>query len=185
MQIAQQIGGYTSPPPLARKAMGKKLPEEMATSTIFVRAPEQRDASQGDGAFDLMEVRRLRLQQVACRRLCAHRASDGLVQGPLPVGVLAANLSLVMDDTDKVKPPRRRDAQGLAGRRPTSMRRTIGSSPSTRSGSATAWAASKAPAKPRSQPSSPRAPPVAHIAICSISAVASTSVPSTGVPWKR
>src|SRR5438552_1099919 len=44
--------------------------------------------------------------------------------------------------------------------RPTSMRRTTGSSRSTRDASATAWAASKAPVLRPSRRSSPLAPPV-------------------------
>ena len=62
---------------------------------------------------------------------------------------MAANLSLVMDDTDKVRQLlRRRDRAGpRRSCRPTSTRRTTASSRSTRAASATAWAASRAPAQ--------------------------------------
>ena len=56
-----------------------------------------------------------------------------------PSAFMAANLSLVMDDTDKVRELPRRCASRRGSRscRPTSTRRTTASSPSTRSGSAT------------------------------------------------
>ena len=72
---------------------------------------------------------------------------------------MAANLSLVMDDTDKVRAAATTTRSRRASRscRPTSTRRTTASSRSTRSASATGWAASRAPASRRSRRSSPRA----------------------------
>ena len=60
---------------------------------------------------------------------------------------MAANLSLVMDDTDKVRDLYERRARAGPRRscRRTSTRRTTASSPSTASGSATGSAASRAP----------------------------------------
>ena len=92
MQIAQVIGGYTlGGADLLRRAMGKKKPEEMASSgTIFVDgatkngvSPAKADAAvRPDG-----EVRRLRLQQVARRGLCAGRLPDRVLQGASRGGV--------------------------------------------------------------------------------------------------
>ena len=100
---------------------------------------------------------------------------------------MAANLSLVMDDTDKVRALLRRRASRTGSRccRRTSTRRTTASSPSTRSRSATAWAASRAPASRRSRRSSRRARRAARSATSSISAGASTSAPSTGARSRR
>ena len=100
MQIAQVIGGYTlGGADLLRRAMGKKKPEEMAEQRdIFVARRARRTACHAARAtqlFDLMEkVRRLRLQQVARRRLRAARLPDGLhedaprggIHGGEPVG---------------------------------------------------------------------------------------------------
>ena len=94
---------------------------------------------------------------------------------------MAANLSLVMDDTDKVRALLRRCARAGTRRscRRTSTRRTTASSRSTRSASATASAASRARASRRSRRSSPRARAAGRSATCSTSAAASTSASST------
>ena len=89
MQIAQVIGGYTlGGADLLRRAMGKKKPEEMAKHRdIFVDGAEKNglDARQGDAALRPDgEVRRLRLQQVARRRLRAGRLPDRVLQGAPP-----------------------------------------------------------------------------------------------------
>ena len=80
MQIAQVIGGYTlGGADLLRRAMGKKKPEEMAQQRdIFVAGASKNglDGSQGRRALRPDgEVRRLRLQQVARRRVRARRLS--------------------------------------------------------------------------------------------------------------
>ena len=154
MKIAQEIGGYTlGGADLLRKAMGKKLPEEMAKHrTIFVEGAtdERRVARQGDAALRPDgEVRGLRLQQVACRRLCARRLPDGVLQGAPPVRVHGGE-PVAGDGRHRQgaqSSATTRSRKGSPCCRPTSTRRTIASSPSTRSRSATAWAASRAPAR--------------------------------------
>ena len=92
MQIAQVLAGYTlGGADLLRRAMGKKKPEEMAKQrSIFVDGATQRGVEQRDGRAHLRpdgEVRRLRLQQVALRRLRAALVPDRVAQGALPGGV--------------------------------------------------------------------------------------------------
>ena len=164
MQIAQVIGGYTlGGADLLRRAMGKKNPEEMAKQRdIFVAGAEKNGLpkAQGDAALRPDgEVRRLRLQQVARRRLRAGRLPDRVLQGAPPGGVHGGQP--VAGDGRHRQGARalRRRASRTASRscRPTSTRRTTASSRSTPSGSATASAASRAPASRRSRRSSPRA----------------------------
>ena len=86
MQIAQVIGGYTlGGADLLRRAMGKKKPEEMAQQRdIFVAGAEKNGLARAEGDAALRpdgEVRRLRLQQVARRRVRAARLPDGVLQG--------------------------------------------------------------------------------------------------------
>ena len=86
MQIAQIIGGYTlGGADLLRRAMGKKKPEEMAQQRdIFVAGAEKNGATEAQGQPAVRpdgEVRRLRLQQVARRGLCAGRLPDRLSEG--------------------------------------------------------------------------------------------------------
>ena len=86
MQIAQVIGGYTlGGADLLRRAMGKKKPEEMAAAARDLRRRRARNgarARQGDAALRPDgEVRRLRLQQVARRRLRAARVPDRVHEG--------------------------------------------------------------------------------------------------------
>ena len=192
MQIAQVIGGYTlGGADLLRRAMGKKKPEEMATHrTIFVEGATKNGVPEGARDAALRphgEVRRLRLQPLACRRLRAHRLPDGVVQGA-PSGRVHGGQPVAGDGRHRqgAPLPRRRDrARACRCCRPTSTHRTTASSRWTRSRSATAWAASRAPARRRSRPSSPRARRAGRFAISSISAGAWTSAPSTGAPWKR
>ena len=93
MQIAQVLAGYTlGGADLLRRAMGKKKPEEMAQAALGVRrAARSRAASREQHAGAHLrpdgEVRRLRLQQVALRRLCAAVLPDRVPQGALPGAV--------------------------------------------------------------------------------------------------
>ena len=89
MQIAQVLGGYSlGGADLLRRAMGKKKPEEMAKQRAIFREGAAKNGLDGDeGRRDLRpdgEVRRLRLQQVALRRLRAARLPDGVPEGAPP-----------------------------------------------------------------------------------------------------
>ena len=89
MQIAQMIGGYTlGGADLLRRAMGKKKPEEMAKHRdIFVDGADEERPCRAEGRAALRpdgEVRGLRLQQVARRRLRAGRLPDRVLQGASP-----------------------------------------------------------------------------------------------------
>ena len=166
MQIAQVIGGYTlGGADLLRRAMGKKKPEEMAQHRdIFVAGAEKNGVARGKATqlFDLMEKFAgygFNKSHAAAYALVAYQTA--YFKAHHPAAFMAANLSLVMDDTDKVRALLRRRARTRASRccRPTSTRRTTASSRSTRSASATGSAASRAPASRRSRRSSPRATP--------------------------
>ena len=108
MQIAQVIGGYTlGAADLLRRAMGKKKPEEMAKQRdIFVAGAEKNGLARAKAAqlFDLME----KFAGYGFNR--SHSAAYALVayqtayfKAHHAAAFMAANLSLVMDDTDKVK----------------------------------------------------------------------------------
>jgi DNA polymerase-3 subunit alpha len=108
MQIAQTIGGYTlGAADLLRRAMGKKQPEEMAKHRdIFVAGAEQNGLARHKAVqlFDLME----KFAGYGFNR--SHSAAYALVayqtayfKAHHAAAFMAANLSLVMDDTDKVK----------------------------------------------------------------------------------
>jgi len=108
MQIAQEIGGYTlGGADLLRRAMGKKLPEEMAkhrqgfTSGAVERGLSSAKATQ---LFDLMEKFAgygFNKSHAAAYALIAYQTAYFKAHHPAPF--MAANLSLVMDDTDKVR----------------------------------------------------------------------------------
>ncbi|HTP98872.1 MAG TPA: DNA polymerase III subunit alpha [Casimicrobiaceae bacterium] len=117
MKIAQEIGGYTlGGADMLRKAMGKKLPEEMAKHrSIFVEGAMKNGLAEGRASqlFDLME----KFAGYGFNK--AHAAAYALVayqtayfKAHHPSAFMAANLSLVMDDTDKVR-SLRDDAIGL------------------------------------------------------------------------
>jgi DNA polymerase-3 subunit alpha len=108
MRIAQEIGGYTmGGADLLRKAMGKKLPEEMAKHrTTFVDGATKNGLSppRATQLFDLME----KFAGYGFNK--AHAAAYALVayqtayfKAHHASAFMAANLSLVMDDTDKVR----------------------------------------------------------------------------------
>jgi DNA polymerase-3 subunit alpha len=108
MQIAQVIGGYTlGAADLLRRAMGKKKPEEMAKHRdIFVAGAENNGLAHAKAVqlFGLME----KFAGYGFNR--SHSAAYALVayqtayfKAHHAAAFMAANLSLVMDDTDKVK----------------------------------------------------------------------------------
>jgi DNA polymerase III subunit alpha len=108
MQIAQVIGGYTlGSADLLRRAMGKKKPEEMAKHRdIFVAGAEKNGVTRGRATqlFDLMEKFAgygFNKSHAAAYALVAYQTA--YFKAHHPAAFMAANLSLVMDDTDKVR----------------------------------------------------------------------------------
>ena len=108
MQIAQAIGGYTlGGADLLRRAMGKKMPEEMAKHRdIFVAGAARNGLphTKATQLFDLME----KFAGYGFNK--AHAAAYALIayqtayfKAHHAAAFMAANLSLVMDDTDKVR----------------------------------------------------------------------------------
>ena len=108
MQIAQVIGGYTlGGADLLRRAMGKKKPEEMATHRdIFVGGAEKNGLARAKATqlFDLMEKFAgygFNKSHAAAYALVAYQTA--YFKAHHAAAFMAANLSLVMDDTDKVR----------------------------------------------------------------------------------
>ncbi|HVJ24362.1 MAG TPA: DNA polymerase III subunit alpha, partial [Burkholderiales bacterium] len=108
MQIAQVIGGYTlGGADLLRRAMGKKKPEEMAQQRdIFVGGAEKNGLSKGKATqlFDLMEKFAgygFNKSHAAAYALLAYQTA--YMKAHHAAAFAAANLSAVMDDTDKVR----------------------------------------------------------------------------------
>jgi DNA polymerase-3 subunit alpha len=108
MQIAQVIGGYTlGGADLLRRAMGKKKPEEMAQQRdIFVSGAEKNGLSRGKATqlFDLMEKFAgygFNKSHAAAYALLAYQTA--YMKAHQAAAFVAANLSAVMDDTDKVR----------------------------------------------------------------------------------
>jgi len=108
MQIAQVIGGYTlGGADLLRRAMGKKKPEEMAQQRdIFVAGAEKNGLSRGKAMqlFDLMEKFAgygFNKSHAAAYALLAYQTA--YMKAHHGAAFAAANLSAVMDDTDKVR----------------------------------------------------------------------------------
>ena len=89
MRIARELAGYSlGEADLLRRAMGKKIPAEMAAhrEKFIEGARREREIAKGVAETDLRaggEIRRLRLQQGPRRRLCAGRLSDGVSEGEL------------------------------------------------------------------------------------------------------
>jgi DNA polymerase-3 subunit alpha len=108
MRIAQVVGGYSlGGADLLRRAMGKKKPEEMAKHrTIFVEGAGRKDVS-ADVATELFD----HMEKFAGYGFNkSHSAAYAVVayqtayfKAHYPAAFMAANLSTVMDDTDKVK----------------------------------------------------------------------------------
>jgi len=108
MQIAQVIGGYTlGGADLLRRAMGKKKPEEMAQQRdIFVAGAQKNSLSRAKATqlFDLMEKFAgygFNKSHAAAYALLAYQTA--YMKAHYRAAFLAANLSAVMDDTDKVR----------------------------------------------------------------------------------
>src|SRR5436190_3076443 len=108
MQIAQVMGGYTlGGADLLRRAMGKKKPEEMAQQRdIFVAGAQQNGLSKAKATqlFDLMEKFAgygFNKSHAAAYALLAYQTA--YMKAHHRSAFLAANLSAVMDDTEKVR----------------------------------------------------------------------------------
>src|SRR6059058_1444046 len=108
MQIAQVIGGYTlGGADLLRRAMGKKKPEEMAQQRdIFVAGAQKNGLSRPKATqlFDLMEKFAgygFNKSHAAAYALLAYQTA--YMKAHHRSAFFAANLSAVMDDTDKVR----------------------------------------------------------------------------------
>ena len=108
MQMAQMIGGYSlGGADMLRRAMGKKKPEEMAQHRkIFSDGAKVGGISEGKAneIYDLMERFAgygFNKSHAAAYALLAYQTA--WLKAYYPAEFMAANLSLAMDDTDKVK----------------------------------------------------------------------------------
>ncbi|MCX7893510.1 MAG: DNA polymerase III subunit alpha [Burkholderiales bacterium] len=108
MQIAQVIGGYTlGAADLLRRAMGKKKPEEMAQHREVFAAGAAKNGLARERAnqlFDLMEKFAgygFNKSHAAAYALVAYQTA--YMKAHHAAAFMAANLSAVMDDTDKVR----------------------------------------------------------------------------------
>ena len=108
MQMAQVIGGYSlGGADLLRRAMGKKKAEEMAEHRLIFRegaAKNGLDEKKADEIFDLMEKFAgygFNKSHAAAYALLSYHTA--YLKAHHPAAFMAANLSLAMDDTDKIK----------------------------------------------------------------------------------
>ncbi|MEX0959845.1 MAG: DNA polymerase III subunit alpha [Burkholderiales bacterium] len=108
MQIAQVIGGYSlGAADLLRRAMGKKKAEEMAQHRdVFTAGAVKNGVTEGRARqlFDLMEKFAgygFNKSHAAAYALVAYQTA--YFKAHHPSAFMAANLSAVMDDTDKVQ----------------------------------------------------------------------------------
>jgi DNA polymerase-3 subunit alpha len=108
MRIAQVVGGYSlGGADLLRRAMGKKKPEEMAKQrSIFIEGAKRQGVSENIATqlFDYMEKFAgygFNRSHSAAYALLAYQTA--YFKRHYPAAFMAANLSAVMDDTDKVK----------------------------------------------------------------------------------
>ncbi|CAH0443712.1 DNA polymerase III subunit alpha [Ralstonia syzygii subsp. syzygii] len=108
MQMAQIVGGYSlGGADLLRRAMGKKKAEEMAEHRALFRAGATKDGlttEKADEIFDLMEKFAgygFNKSHAAAYALLAYYTA--WLKAHHPAEFMAANMSLAMDDTDKVK----------------------------------------------------------------------------------
>ncbi|MDE2202738.1 MAG: DNA polymerase III subunit alpha, partial [Burkholderiaceae bacterium] len=108
MQMAQIVGGYSlGGADLLRRAMGKKKAEEMAEHRALFRAGAAKDGlstEKADEIFDLMEKFAgygFNKSHAAAYALLAYYTA--WLKAHHPAEFMAANMSLAMDDTDKVK----------------------------------------------------------------------------------
>jgi DNA polymerase-3 subunit alpha len=108
MQAAQLLGGYSlGGADLLRRAMGKKKPEEMAKHREIFRAGAARQdipADKADEVFDLMEKFAgygFNKSHAAAYSLLAYHTAWLKVHHPAEF--YAANMTIELDDTDKLK----------------------------------------------------------------------------------
>jgi DNA polymerase-3 subunit alpha len=108
MQVAQRLGGYSlGGADLLRRAMGKKKPEEMAKHrAIFAEGAEKNgiDAAKANEIFDLMEKFAgygFNKSHAAAYALLAYHTA--FLKAHFPAEFFAANMSVSLDDTDKLK----------------------------------------------------------------------------------
>jgi len=108
MQMAQVVGGYSlGGADLLRRAMGKKKAEEMAEHRQIFRDGAAKDGlseQKADEIFDLMEKFAgygFNKSHAAAYALLAYHTA--YLKAHHAAAFMAANLSLAMDDTDKVK----------------------------------------------------------------------------------
>ncbi|MBS1170569.1 MAG: dnaE [Burkholderiaceae bacterium] len=108
MQMAQVVGGYSlGGADLLRRAMGKKKPEEMAEHRLIFREGAAKNgllAEKADEIFDLMEKFAgygFNKSHAAAYALLAYQTA--YLKAHHPAAFIAANMSLAMDDTDKIK----------------------------------------------------------------------------------
>jgi DNA polymerase-3 subunit alpha len=108
MQMAQVIGGYSlGGADLLRRAMGKKKPEEMAEHRLIFREGAAKNGlsqEKADEIFDLMEKFAgygFNKSHAAAYALLSYHTA--YLKAHHPAAFMAANMSLAMDDTDKVK----------------------------------------------------------------------------------
>ncbi|NMM28047.1 MAG: DNA polymerase III subunit alpha [Glaciimonas sp.] len=108
MQMAQVVGGYSlGGADLLRRAMGKKKAEEMAEHRQIFRDGAAKDGlseAKADEIFDLMEKFAgygFNKSHAAAYALLSYHTAYLKVHHP--AAFMAANLSLAMDDTDKIK----------------------------------------------------------------------------------
>jgi DNA polymerase-3 subunit alpha len=108
MRIAQVVGGYSlGGADVLRRAMGKKKPEEMAKQrSIFVDGAKAKGIAEDTATqlFDLMEKFAgygFNKSHSAAYALLAYQTA--YFKAHYPAAFMAANLTAVMDDTDKVR----------------------------------------------------------------------------------
>ncbi|MDY7580022.1 DNA polymerase III subunit alpha [Herbaspirillum sp. RTI4] len=108
MQMAQVVGGYSlGGADLLRRAMGKKKAEEMAEHRQIFREGAAKDGlsqAKADEIFDLMEKFAgygFNKSHAAAYALLSYHTA--YLKAHHPAAFMAANLSLAMDDTDKIK----------------------------------------------------------------------------------
>ncbi len=108
MQMAQVIGGYSlGGADLLRRAMGKKKPEEMAQHRVLFAEGAAKNGlpkSKADEMFDLMEKFAgygFNKSHAAAYALVAYHTA--YMKAHHAAAFMAANMSAVMNDTDKVQ----------------------------------------------------------------------------------
>ncbi|MES2263626.1 MAG: DNA polymerase III subunit alpha [Pseudomonadota bacterium] len=108
MQMAQIVGGYSlGGADMLRRAMGKKKAEEMAEHRQIFRDGAAKDGltnEKADEIFDLMEKFAgygFNKSHAAAYALLSYHTA--YLKAHHPAAFMAANMSLAMDDTDKVK----------------------------------------------------------------------------------